>query len=197
MRASFAPLLLIPMALGCGGESGGSTAPVITVSSVSITGANAGLVVGQSVKLTATALDSRNVVIPAAGSVTWTSSTQQVASVDVTGNVTALAAGQTLISARIGGVTGSTTLVVTGTTISTLPQAFVPNQVTIAVGSTVIFVFGGGIPHNVIFDRTVGGAPPDIQIARDVSNSRTFGTRGAFKFDCTVHPGMRGQVDVQ
>lgn len=82
-------------------------------------------------------------------------------------------------------------------TISTLPQSFVPNLITIQIGSTVVFAFGGGIEHNVIFDRTIAGAPADIQNAKDVNFARTFATRGAFKFDCTVHPGMRGEIDVQ
>ena len=52
---------------------------------------------------------------------TWTSATPSVATVDASGVVTALAEGQTLISAKKGGVTGSVTLTV---------KAAVPGDVT-------------------------------------------------------------------
>jgi len=105
------------------------------------------------------------------------------------------------ISAACGGSDGSTPTVVVPTaakdTVSTLPQDFVPNLLTVPVGSTVVFAFGGGIPHNVIFDHSVAGAPSDIQIATNVFTARTFNARGSFRYDCTVHPGMRGEVLVQ
>lgn len=105
-----------------------------------------------------------------------------------------------VVALACGGDTGAPPVVNPGVardTISTAPEAFLPNLLVVPVGSTVVFAFGGGIPHNVIFDPTAVGRPTDIQIATNVNTARTFGTRGTFKFDCTVHPGMRGEVDVQ
>jgi plastocyanin len=104
-----------------------------------------------------------------------------------------------LLAVGCGGDSGPTTIQPGGPkdTVSTLPEAFVPNLLTVSAGSTVVFAFGGGIPHNAIFTRSVPGAPTDIQIVQDVFVSRTFSAMGVFKFDCTVHPGMRGEVDVQ
>jgi plastocyanin len=104
-----------------------------------------------------------------------------------------------LVAAACGGDGGPTTILpgAPKDTVSTLPVSFVPNLLTVSVGSTVVFAFGQGIEHNAIFDHSVPGAPQDILIVKDVNVSRTFGTRGAFKYDCTVHPGMRGEVDVQ
>jgi plastocyanin len=104
-----------------------------------------------------------------------------------------------VLAAACGGDGGPTTIIPGSPkdTVSTLPEAFIPNLLTVSAGTTVVFAFGGGIPHNVIFNRSAAGAPTDIQIVQDVFVSRTFSARGVFKFDCTVHPGMRGEVDVQ
>ena len=78
----------------------------------------------------------------------------------------------------------------------TMPgNVFVPFQVQLARGGTVTWVFGA-TPHNVIFASTAG-APADINIVSDVSVSRTFPTIGNFRYDCTIHPGMSGTVDVR
>jgi plastocyanin len=203
MRASLASLLLVAFTLACGGDGGGApTGSTPVVASVALSEPPASIAVGQSTQLTATALDAQGLPVVNPGQFTWTSASPQVASVDGTGKVLALAVGSTMITARVAGVQASKSVVVASTgaakdTISTLPQSFVPNLITIPVGSTVVFAFGGGIQHNVIFDPAAPGRPADIQITKDVNVPRTFAARGTFKFDCTVHPGMRGEIDVQ
>ena len=54
-----------------------------------------------------------------------------------------------------------------------------------------------GNGHNVFFTRTTPGAPADIPVLKDTSVVRVFRSRGTFVYDCTVHPGMRGEVIVQ
>ena len=77
-------------------------------------------------------------------------------------------------------------------------NVFSPYSSTIAVGGTVRFnIAGAADGHNVIFDKSVTGAPADINLVVSAVVSRTFNTRGTFKYDCTVHPGMSGQVIVQ
>lgn len=203
MRVSHASLVLVAFALACGGDGGGAPTSVTpVVASILLSDPPASITVGESAQLTATALDAKGSRLANPGQFTWTSASPSIASVDGSGKVLGLAAGSTQITARVAGVQASKTVLVASggvakDTISTLPQTFVPNLITITAGSTVVFAFGGGIQHNVIFEPTAVGRPADIQITKDVNVSRTFATRGAFKFDCTVHPGMRGEVDVQ
>ena len=72
---------------------------------------------------------------------------------------------------------------------------FTPFVARVALGGTVTWRFGAR-GHNVIFVPTPG-APADIHVVSDVNISRTFGTPGTFRYDCTIHPGMSGRVDVK
>ena len=72
---------------------------------------------------------------------------------------------------------------------------FSPNTITVAVGGTVTWVFGG-LTHNVTFAQ-VAGVPGDIGSSVNTSISRTFNTAGTFTYQCTLHPGMTGTVKVQ
>jgi plastocyanin len=72
--------------------------------------------------------------------------------------------------------------------------SFTPFTSTVNVGGTVIFDFPSE-PHNVIFDRILG-APTDIQVVTNTRVSRTFSVVGKFPYDCTIHPGMSGEVVV-
>jgi plastocyanin len=73
---------------------------------------------------------------------------------------------------------------------------FSPFSTTIAAGGSVNFHITGD-DHNVIFGRLVAGAPPDIIVVKDTMIARTFSTRGTFPYDCTVHPGMTGEIVVK
>jgi len=88
-----------------------------------------------------------------------------------------------------GGTTGAVDVFTPGNTFS-------PFSATVSVGGTVNFNISG-TPHNVIFARNPSGAPADINVVNNVVVSRTFNTKGTFNYDCTVHPGMSGQVVVQ
>jgi plastocyanin len=79
--------------------------------------------------------------------------------------------------------------------ITTPGLVFVPLIVQIARGGTVTWRFGAD-PHNAIFVPTPG-APADINIVSDVDVSRTFPTAGVFRYDCTIHPGMSGVIEVK
>lgn len=72
--------------------------------------------------------------------------------------------------------------------------SFSPFSVSIGTGESVIFDFPS-IPHNVIFDGRVG-APADIQETSNVRIERVFSSAGRFPYDCTLHPGMSGEVVV-
>ncbi|MGQ0647489.1 MAG: putative Ig domain-containing protein [Gemmatimonadaceae bacterium] len=74
-------------------------------------------------------------------------------------------------------------------------DVFVPILAQIKVGGTVTWRFGAR-PHNVIFVPQAG-APADINIVSNVQVSRRFDVIGGFTYDCTIHPGMSGRVEVR
>lgn len=80
-------------------------------------------------------------------------------------------------------------------TVTMPANVFVPFLVQLARGGTVTWVFGSEA-HNVIF-ATTAGAPADINIVTNASIARTFPTVGNFRYDCTIHPGMSGVVEVK
>ena len=82
----------------------------------------------------------------------------------------------------------------TSAEVFTPGNTFSPFSTTISVGGTVTFRITG-VPHNVIFSTT--GAPANVNVVSDANVSRTFTTKGTFPYDCTVHPGMSGQIVVQ
>jgi plastocyanin len=71
---------------------------------------------------------------------------------------------------------------------------FSPGEVNIVRGGTVTWTFES-VPHNVFFDSTTG-APANIPAVSSTTQSRTFNTDGTFKYDCTLHSGMTGTVQV-
>ena len=82
------------------------------------------------------------------------------------------------------------------TQVQALPSlAFSPAGVSIALGSSVTWVFGS-VGHNVTFDA-IDGHPADIPGTNaNTSVSRVFGTAGRFDYHCTIHPTMTGYVIV-
>lgn len=93
--------------------------------------------------------------------------------------------------------------------VSATPSlAFSPAEITIAVGDSVTWAFGG-IPHNVSFQtegdsaRWYGGrssdrgAPAKVATLANGSATRVFGRAGSFSYRCTLHPGMTGEVRVR
>jgi len=186
----------------CNGGDGSTSPATATVASVSLNVTSAQLGVGQTLQLTATPLTNTGTVTT--GTATWSSSASGVAAVSPSGLVSGVSAGVATISAAIGGRTGSATVTVSASgggfplaAEVTMPgNTFSPFLTTIGVGGTVTFRFTS-VDHNVIFDPTKQGRPADIQITRNVNVSRTFNTRGLFPYDCTVHPGMSGQVEVK
>lgn len=197
-RVASAVLLLV---VSCGGSASTAPDPASGIAAVSLNVTSAQLMVGQTLQLTATGLTSTGTV--AAGTATWNSSAPTVAYVSTSGVVTAVAAGTTGVSATINGRSATATITVS-TTGGGLPLAaevtmpgntFSPFLTTIAVGGTVTFRFGS-VSHNVIWQNILG-KPADIQITQNVNIARTFNTKGLFPYDCTVHPGMRGQIEVK
>lgn len=193
---------LISIALvACGGGGGESTSPTAEgpPATVSVSLPAATLVLGDSVAATATVRDARGTVLRSAA-VTWRSSAPNVLAVNATtGMVKALALDTGSVLASAATASGSASVRVrppTTALVTMLPNAFVPFSLVIAVGGTVTFDFGGGTQHNVLFERKAG-APQDIVQAQSSGRvARTFAAAGTFPYECRIHPGMIGEVNV-
>lgn len=72
--------------------------------------------------------------------------------------------------------------------------AFQPPKITVKVGQTVGWINVSTQPHNVIFqDKTVGAS--DL-LQKGQTFKVTFQKPGTYKYTCTLHPGMDGEIDV-
>jgi plastocyanin len=182
----------------CGGGGDGPTGNVGPPEAVRVNGPRSALDPGQSVQLTATAIDRNGRPVTGAGTPTWQSGAPSVASVSPAGLVNAITAGVTTVSATIGGIQGNMliTVVAPGTAaIVTMPgNTFSPFSVTINRGQQVLFDFPS-VAHNVIFQQRAG-VPGNIAETSNALVARTFSTAGQFPYDCRLHPGMEGVVNV-
>lgn len=183
----------------CGGGGGDGPTGLPTPASVTITTQLTELFVGQSLQLSAQALDAAGLEI-AAGDAAWTSSSASVVQVTETGMLSAMAPGTATLTVTIAGKSASVPL-----TVEALPlydvtiqvgAAFAPASFTVRRGGTVRFAFSG-TAQNVTFSRAFAGAPTDIPSTTTGTVNRQFGTIGDFRFESTVTPGMAGFVRVR
>lgn len=189
----------------CGGDGGGTTSPlpVPSVATITVTGPAGTLQVGQAYQFTASAKDNTGAPVSGA-TISWSVAPASIAGITNTGILTPIASGAATVTATSGIVSGSAPV----NFIDAPPplqadvlmsgEIFLPFNTTVKVNGVVHFNFPPGILHNVIFakDPSVPGVPADILQTQNVVISRTFAAVGTFPFDCTIHPGMRGQITV-
>ncbi len=192
-------LSMVLAAAGCGGGSGDGPSGLPTPARVSITNQITELFVGQSMQLTATALDESGAEL-AAGDATWSSTNPAVAQVSETGMLMAMAPGTATLRATIAGV--SATIPVT---VEALPpydvtiqvtNAFAPASFAVRRNGNVRFVFSG-IQQNITFSRAFAGAPTDVPATSTGTVTRQFNAVGDFRFESTLTPGLAGFVRVR
>ena len=180
-----------------------SGTPVFTA--VAIVPESPSIVVGDTVRLLATARDQHGSVMTGLPAATFVSTDGAIVRVDAAGLVTGLAEGTATIRASVTheGVTHTATATVTvsrpvsgAITVTTPSLQFSPQSVTIPIGGTVTWQFSEST-HNVTFTgpSPAGGSIPDQNAGSTVS--RTFATAGTFSYACTRHSGMVGEVVVQ
>ena len=186
----------------CGGGSDAVTSPPVTpvVTTVTVVAPAGTLQVGQAYQFTATAKDNTGATVNGAA-IIWSITPATAGGITNAGIVTPLVSGAATIRAVSGGVSGNAAV----SFIDAPPplqadvlmsgEVFLPFNTTIKLNGTVRFNFPPGIVHNVIFANRAG-VPADILQTQNVIISRTFATAGTFPFDCTIHPGMSGQIIV-
>ena len=176
-----------------------------TFTSLSLTPAAPAVAVGATTQLTATPLDENGTPMTGLPAATFASSAPATGSVTPAGLVTGVAPGTATITASLtaSGVTHTATATVTvtqgqpgGVTIATTGNAFTPNDVTVAPGTTVTWQFSE-TTHNVTFTRLMppGGNIPGTAPGNNVS--RTFMMAGDYDYECTLHGNMKGRIRVQ
>lgn len=137
------------------------------------------------------------------GSVNPTSSTTSAGGTASTTWTLGPAEGANTVQASAAGVTGSpVTFDATGTAPPPPPPAqasvsvednfFDPATQRVAVGGTVTWTWGGSVGHNVTFSS---GASSATQITGTFD--RTFAAAGSFSYQCTIHAGMTGTINVE
>jgi plastocyanin len=202
----------------CGG-GGGTTAPPTnnnpqpsgtpqTLGTISTSVSTLSLVAGNGASIIVSARDTQGSLITSF-SPTFTSQNSAIAEVSTTGDVFAIASGSTTInvSVTMGSVTKTTSVAVSVTgalkSIANIAAnadqaypSFTPDRVAIAVGGTVSWDFAS-LEHTVVFDGNAPGTPQNIPGAYSTSVRRDFSTKGDFRFHCTIHSGMSGEVVVR
>jgi plastocyanin len=80
----------------------------------------------------------------------------------------------------------------TSNAITVQDNSFNPSETTVAPGTTVTWTWSGTDTHDVTFND-------GPQSARQASGTftRTFASAGTFRYRCTVHSGMSGEVVVR
>lgn len=76
-------------------------------------------------------------------------------------------------------------------TIGGVQNGFVPTTLTVKRGASVTWTNGDIVPHTV-----TGSAFDSGTIAPGKSYTRTFSTVGSFDYNCSIHPVMKGTVNV-
>lgn len=71
--------------------------------------------------------------------------------------------------------------------------AFRPRRLEVPKGTRVRWVNRGGVTHTT---TSTNGAWDSGALAPGETFSRVFGTRGTFRYRCTIHPSMTGTVVV-
>lgn len=146
-----------------------------TVSRVKVAPAEPTLTVGQSLTLSAQALDASGSVVDGR-EVSWSSSSTAVASVTATGVVTALSAGAVVIRATVDNRTGEAAL-----TVRPAPVARVvidPSNLNVAVGASFALTAKAfDAAGNELHDRAVTWVSGDPSIAAVDASGKVAGKR--------------------
>jgi len=185
---------------GCGGDAadGGPTG-LPKPANVRIAAPATELFVGQSVQLSAIALDASGADL-AAGDASWSSNNSAVAQISETGLLIAMSPGGATLRATIAGKSATMNVTVEelpGYLVSVqVTSAFAPATVSVRQGGNVEFVFAG-LNQNITFSMAFPGAPANIPNTTMGTVRRQFNTVGDFRYESTVSAGLAGIVRVR
>ena len=72
--------------------------------------------------------------------------------------------------------------------------AFVPNPVTVAQGTAIMWSNVDSVAHDMVSDTGVWDSG---RVGPNESFRFTFNAKGTFPYHCSIHPGMTGTIVVQ
>ena len=160
-----------------------SPGPAPTVTSVTVTPANATISTGTTRQYTATATYSDGRTSDVTSSATWASSNTSVATISTAGLASGVRAGSTTISATYSGVTGSTPLTVQ-TAPLTITTTSVPNATRSTPYSVTLAASGGTPPYS--WSLASGALPSGLGLSAGGVISGTPTATGGFSFTVRV-----------
>ena len=137
------PLAIVVALSGCSGVK-------VTLTSIAVTPTNPSIKAGASQQFTATGTYSDNSTQDITAQATWASGTMSVATITSGGNATGVAAGTSVITATLNGVSGNSSLTVIG--LSSI--AVTPLNPSVALGLTQQFTATGTYSDNSTQDIT-------------------------------------------
>lgn len=137
------------------------------------------------------------------GSVDPTTSTTSAAGTASTTWTLGSSAGANTVQASATGVTGSPVTFNATATEPPLPPPteasvdvddnfFAPSTQRVAVGGTVTWTWVGSVGHNVTFSSGTNSTTQSTG-----TFDRDFPTAGSFAYQCTIHAGMTGTINVE
>jgi len=150
------------------GSVSGSTTLVVTpatLQSIAVTPFDPSFPADVKIQFTATGSYSDGTVDDITSSVTWSSATTSTSTITATGLATGLVTGTSVISAAMGGLSGSSTLTVSPATLQSI--AVTPATVSIPVGLAIQFTAAGTYSDGKIRDITssVAWSSADTSVA--------------------------------
>lgn len=166
----------------CKGTPSGSSLPPppppIVVASVTVTLSPSNLIVGQTAQATVVARTADGVVVPGR-TVTWASSFPSLATVSSSGLVTAVAAGNVVITATIDGISGSAPLAVGAVVLPPPPPPpLVVASVTVSIVPTSLIV-GQTAQATAVAKTSTGTVVTGRTITWSVSNPNLASISGS------------------
>jgi plastocyanin len=80
----------------------------------------------------------------------------------------------------------------TGTTVTLKDLKFNPDQLAVHTGDTVTWKWGESVLHNI----TAKDSSFKSDNKSDGTFTHTFDKAGTYNYECTLHSGMTGEIDV-
>src|SRR5580704_12064659 len=169
--------LLCVMALvgGCHSSSGSYSAAPVQLSSIEVGPPDSSVAMGLSSQYTATGLYSDGSKQDISSKVTWSSANAAAAWISSTGLATTAGPGSTMITAKMGRMSGSTSLSVTAATLVVIDLT--PTNASVANGLSTRFVATGVYTDNSVHDISTS-ATWSSSVNSVASISNTPGTSG-------------------
>ena len=143
-------LFVMAFIAGCHSSSGSYAAPTAQLASIAVGPPDSTIALGLSSQFTATGVYSDGSKQDLSSQVSWSSANTAAAAINGSGMVTATSPGATMITAKMGKMSGSTTLNVTAATLVVIDLT--PTNASLAAGLSNRFVATGVYTDNSVHD---------------------------------------------